>query len=510
MCCVYESSDVRDRYGENPDVDDRHPLVKTLSVPSSVLLKHKLEIFVQSSPVSSADADEDSGGMLVPALTTPTSSRGGHSTVTYPVHKSLLYADGLGYAASISRSVANKLTKEHGQMVKGVVDGSWNNLRPSIGEVASINLVNLNLAEIAIESLRKSLSQSPEYGHAWLDSGLPSILTWLCDGTESTSGVKPSIQRLLHNILTSTTTSICGAETSADLAAHQSTVSPQTRAILSQGLSIWAENAHTELRDRLAAAFTSRSWNRLKWYKLFFRVDDVSSTLTELLQRAWLFDAEKEMIWTSGRLHQSGLLGAPKLRPQNSFVASGESATGAAKLGAAPQPLTVRDVIDRDREIPSFDTPAGSAPLSPQPYPQPIADARVRLTNSSIPYLHTLAQSLVLQSLSTTLLSTGISALLYVSISATSAYEAGVVAAVGTVWSLRRLQKTWENARKEWKAALREEGRVILRSVERHFQDVIREGGVVRPDEAGGQERERASDAVERARYELEELESAK
>lgn len=481
--------------------------MKTLSVRSSVLLKNRLEIFVQSIAASNADVDEDSGSMLVPALTTPTSARGRLSTVTYPVHKSLLYANGFGYAASLCRSVATKILEEGEPMVKGIIDGSWNSLRPSISEATSISPINLNLAEVAIESLRKSLSQSPEYSHAWLDSGLPTILTWLCEGTESTSDVKPSVKRLIRDVLSSTTTSISTSETSASLAAKAATVSSQTRDILSQDLSVLAENAHTELRDRLSAAFASRSWNRLKWYKLFFRVDDVSSTLTELLQRAWLFDAEKEMIWTSGRLYQSGLFGGLKSRRENSSVAD-ESITSEAKLGAAPRSMTIQDVLDRDRDIPAFDTPAGLAPLIPQPYPQPIADARARLTNSSIPYMHTLAQSLVLQSLSTTFLSTAISALFYVSISATSAYEAGVVAALGTVWSLRRLQKRWEGARREWKIVLKEEGRGVLKSVEQHFRKLIREGGVVQPDKAGIKERERARDAVERVRYRLKELES--
>lgn len=45
-------------------------------------------------------------------------------------------------------------------------------------------------------------------------------------------------------------------------------------------------------------------------------------------------------------------------------------------------------------------------------------------------------------------------------------YEAGAVAALGTVWSLRRMQGKWETARKFWEGEVREEGRKAVREVE--------------------------------------------
>ena len=45
-------------------------------------------------------------------------------------------------------------------------------------------------------------------------------------------------------------------------------------------------------------------------------------------------------------------------------------------------------------------------------------------------------------------------------------YEAGAVAAFGLVWSLRRMQKKWETARKFWEGEVREEGRKAVRAVE--------------------------------------------
>ena len=390
-------------------------------------------------------------------------------------------------------------------MVQGVIDGSWNSLQPGIGQTTFVSPINLSLAEVGLESLRKSVDQSFEYEHAWFDSGLPAISTWLSEGTASSQPLKPSVQRLIEVIINDTTTVIAKDTAAESLEATSATVSASTRQVIDQGISIWAENAHTELRDRLSAAFSSKSWKRLKWYKLFFRVDDVSAILTDILQRAWLVDAEKEMIWLHGRIHQSGLSGAPQLQlPPQRDPNDENEAVEESVFGEKPRQLTVGDVITKD--IPSFDTDEGAKSLSVQPYPPLIAMARGQLTQITVPTLQSLAQSLVLQSFSTTVLSTGISALLYVSISATSVYEAGVIAALGTVWSLRRLQSKWEGARREWRATIREEGRRILQVAEGECREIVREGGFVAVDEAGVEERRAAQEAVDRVEEELKEV----
>lgn len=45
------------------------------------------------------------------------------------------------------------------------------------------------------------------------------------------------------------------------------------------------------------------------------------------------------------------------------------------------------------------------------------------------------------------------------------------------MYSLRRLQNRWEDAREAWKEGVREEGRKVLRAVEQQWGGVVREGG---------------------------------
>ncbi|KAL9100190.1 MAG: hypothetical protein Q9163_004411 [Psora crenata] len=494
------------RYGEQPNTDDRHPLIRTLFIPSSKLYNHRLEFFVQATAASRADLADEASSLLVPGLETASSPGGRLSTVTYPVHKSLVYANGLGSLAYFAPIANDDADGKQTHMVKGVVDGSWTKLERGMGQPTSISPINLNLAELAIETLRKSVQRSTEYEHAWFDSGLPTITTWLSERTiAGPESVKQSLCRLISVIITGASNAINRDEATKSQDAQTATVPASTREIIDQGITIWAENAHTELRDRLSAAFVSKSWRRIKWYKLFWRVDDVRYIMSDVLQRAWLIDAEKEMIWMNGRIHQSGLLGAPKLRPPPFRDPDDEDK--AQKLGGQPRQLTVNDVIAR--YVAPFDTDNGDVPLSLQAYPQHIAMARRQLCQITTPTLQSLAQNLVLQSISTTILSTSVSALLYVSISATSVYEAGVIAALGTVYSLRRLQTKWEQAKQEWKATIIEEGRRVLQLSEEQCRQVVKEGGYGKLDEAGIEERRIAREAVDRVHEALEEVEDS-
>jgi hypothetical protein len=68
---------------------------------------------------------------------------------------------------------------------------------------------------------------------------------------------------------------------------------------------------------------------------------------------------------------------------------------------------------------------------------------------------------------------TALASLMYVSTLSTSVYEAGAVAALGIVWSLKRMQGKWETARKYWEGEVREEGRKAVRGVEGVVGDVL-------------------------------------
>lgn len=85
---------------------------------------------------------------------------------------------------------------------------------------------------------------------------------------------------------------------------------------------------------------------------------------------------------------------------------------------------------------------------------------------------------------------------MYISISTTSVYEAGTIAALGLVYSMRRLQKRWEDVRLSWKEGIREQGRTALRVIERRWSDLIRDGGKHEIDDVSLGEIRKAREAV--------------
>ena len=475
-------------------MDDRHPLIKTFFIPSATLHTHNLEVLIQaSSGAKQSYGEVGATNLLVPRLETQASTSGRLSTITFPVHKTVIYQEGLQDLDRVP-----KVSPHDGAMFKIIFDWSWSTLQQQSQDAQSVSPINLALGEAAIDAFRQSLQRSVEYEHLWFDAGMPGIAAWMLDGTESQNEVvKPVIRGLLQIICESANEAISQEDESSVQRQKASTISVATKNIIDQSISIWAKNAHTELRDRLDSAFQSRSWKRIKWWKLFWRVDDVGHIASDVLQKAWLVEAEKEWIWISGRLHQSGLLGPPELSPAAVLDPDDEQTLG----GHPPAPRVSDLIVEKQSSYEVVDDQ-----VLEQPWLQTISRARSALSRFTVPPLQSLSQSLLLQTLSTNALTASLSALLYVSISTTSPYEAGAIAAVGLVWSLRRLQTRWENAKVAWEAQIREDGRAVLRSVEESARKTVREGGVGEGDGRGGEERRAAREAVGRVERALEEI----
>ena len=68
------------------------------------------------------------------------------------------------------------------------------------------------------------------------------------------------------------------------------------------------------------------------------------------------------------------------------------------------------------------------------------------------------------------------------------------------MWSLRRLQRRWENTKEAWEGKVREDGRITLRSVESTVRKVLTDGGKVAIDGIGVEERKVARVAVANVR----------
>lgn len=484
------------RYGEQHALDDRHPLVRTLSIPSSILHTHNLEVLVHSTAPMAEPTNDGATNFLVPSLDLANSSSGRLATVTYPVHKALVYEEGLNDLGTLA-ALDLHARKAQNRMFKGVIDWSWSTSQQGNKSDQPVLPINLALAEAAIDVFRQSLDKSMEYEHLWFDAGMPNVAAWLSEGTDAQPGaLKPAIRSLVETICNRASAAIHVESASRSQQEKAMTIPNTTKTIVNQGISIWAENAHTELRDRLGAAFNSISWKKLKWWKLFWRVDDVGYIASDILQRAWLVEAEKEMIWITGRIYQSGLLGPLKLRPTPVPDPEDEE----QKLGSHPPQLTVEDIV------PQTSTDFSEPPPVQHPWPQNISNARTTISKLTIAPLQSLSQALLLQTISTNVLTSSLSALLYTSVSTTSLYEAGAIAALGLVYSLRRLQKKWETARSEWQLQLREAGRRILRNEEEMVREAVREGGKPKVDEVGIEQRRLAMEAVAEVNAALEDM----
>lgn len=389
-------------------------------------------------------------------------------------------------------------------MVRGVVDAGWTDLQR--GTIAEQTLIPINLshAESAIDSFRKSLDMALDYEHAWFGSGLANVSTWLVEGVNvEPSNLKPTLRRLIETVTNNAEEAILQEKRARTRLQASSTVSAFTRESLNRSLTRWAEVAHNELRDQLDYAFSGRNWKKLTWWKLLWRVDDVSFITADVLQQAWLVEAEKEMIWQSGRIEQAGLGDPAKLSPRQKPMAELERPKSV--IGSHPPPLQISDVVEEylRAKYPDADPSEGVK----RPWPQEISHARSSLVRVTIPPLQADSQRLLFQTISTTVLTSSLSVLLYISISTISIYEAGAIAAIGFVYSLRRLQKQWSRGKGVWEEMVRETGRKVLRGAENKMRTMVREGGKRVVGESEDEDRRVARERIERVRKALAEFE---
>jgi hypothetical protein len=330
-----------------------------------------------------------------------------------------------------------------------------------------VSFVDIERATTALEKIRESVQNASEYERGWNGSGVQPVIDWLSTTSqaETEDALNPALAPLIESLLDAAEKGI-GIRDAKAIQDQTVGVTPlEVRSQLENGIGLWAEQAHSELRSSLEAGFASPRWRGLAWWKLFWRVDDVSMITSEILQQRFLRRAEREVIWTSGKYQQAGLL-------QEASPSAGSNST-------------------------SDTAPAKSAP---PPWPTQIPDMRNKLLTTTVPSLQALAQSLVLFSVSTTTLTSALSALTYVSVPSASVYESCTLAAVGLIYSLRRQQKKWDVARDFWEEEVRDEGRTALLETEALLRKIVREGGKDLEDVTD----HRAREMITRARKALE------
>ncbi|KAI7781540.1 hypothetical protein LA080_014573 [Diaporthe eres] len=422
-------------------------LLREMNVSSPGLNGRKLEILLtETNPL----ADSTGGAFqnfeetaLVPTVDIPTSHTGRYTPVTTPVHRALLVTDGILGAASMANL---PLLSTKGAVTAAVNTPGFQPEDPSALPFATIDIT---AASQGLDALRQSVDRGFEYERLWFKSNIPSITTWLKSGVTTTGeGVtKDAVRESIASILLNTHAKIQQEEArrlSSALSAQTSAAVPTLNAALAE----WAEKSHAELQDQLDKAFTGRRWRKLNWWKLFWRVDDVGVLSSEMLSQRFLPGAERNVIFLAGKIEGSGVFGTDA---RNKAPYSPPTIASTAKPSEAAA------------EPPQEMTPIKKS-LPGTRWPAHITFTRNYLQSETVPALQALAQSLVFQSAGFSTLTTSLGALMY--LSTFGASESGAVAALGIVWSLRRLQKKWESAREYWQSEVREEGRKAVRAVE--------------------------------------------
>lgn len=423
-------------------------LLREMNVSSPGLNGRKLEILLtETNPL----ADSTGGAFqnfeetaLVPTVDIPTSNTGRYTPVTTPVHKALLVTDGILGAASLANL---PLLSSKGAIFAAVNTPGYQPEDPSALPFAT---VDITAASSGLDALRQSVDRGFEYEKLWFKSNLPSITTWLKSGvTTAGEGVtKDAVRESIASILLNTNTKIQEEEARRLSSALSSQISSTTVPALNAALAEWAEKSHAELQEQLDKAFTGSRWRKLNWWKLFWRVDDVGVLSSEMLSQRFLPGAERNVIFLAGKIEGSGVFGTDA-RSKTPYLPPTMASTSRAAEKATDSPQELTPV---EHSLPSTKWPAH------------ISFTRNYLQSETVPALQALAQSLVFQSAGFSTLTTSLGALMY--LSTFGASESGAVAALGIVWSLRRLQKKWETAREYWQSEVREEGRKAVRAVE--------------------------------------------
>jgi hypothetical protein len=345
-------------------------------------------------------------------------------------------------------------------------------------------VINVEVGTQALASFRESVANSHIFERGWFRSGLPTLSQWLTADLQPTEPIKPAMKTLIISIVDDVEAKLLKEDTARLALLASKPTQREATAAITNALDSWAEKSHTELRDELDEAFSARNWHKLSWWKLFWRVDDVTMLSQEIIERRWLISAEKSSIFLAGRMAQAGFPeDIQRLSVQQTDI-----------------PVTTTETAPTLENQP---TNLSTEVRKAQPWSENIATAREELVAANVPPLQALAQRLILQTMSTTSLSSALSALLYVS-SSCSVFEASAVAALGLTFSLRRMQKLWEGARDSWQGTVREEGRRTLKATEDLVRLIIRskEQSKAQVDE-GAVERKQARKAVKAVREAL-------
>lgn len=508
------------RYGQlpNTNLQTSRRSLPILNIPSAVLERYNVEILVSS--ISSLRNGELLQGVetvtpdafLSPSIETPTSAHGRQTTISQPVHTSLLVANGLDELSAAAELLASTkfVSKEDRVSVRTAVNFQDLKARAS----ANILIVDVQQAEDGLAAIRRSVREATTYEHKWVNSGLPIASDWLAQSSalNSKKPLPPPVRSLVSSILAEATHNLNSqAQSEIETSANRG-LSLAVQTNLESSIEEFSRNAHQELQSGLASAWSSRNWRKLAWFKLFWRVDDVGLITADLITNAWLPKTERAVYELSGRLSQVGItpveanLLPPAQEVSHTILAADHVAPATilqAQSSLATDPPMEPALINTNGTMTVTLVPT----TQPVPISYSISRSRAQQMEIAILDLSSTAQQIVLKTLSISGLSAGLSALTYVSLASGSLYEAGTIFALGTSYALWRMQGDWYNATRSLENKLLDEGRIVIQKIVGRMRDLVRNGSKIQVDEVELQTRLQAEAAVKRAREELERLE---
>jgi hypothetical protein len=505
------------RYGEPEDaLPADSPMVRTLLVPSPLLKRHGLEILVTGlngaglSGYEGASKRELESSVLVPSLSMPMTNGGRIGFVRYPVHKALIVGDGVEGAV------------ECGQLVKAGLDpeliASAMNLSmtiPAASETTAQDdklgkIINIDLAGHALGLFRESRANGAQFSEEWEASRVSAISQWLAEANAKTStGLKQAVKAQIDSALQSTAQAVDQIQLERTTEVKKTTIADSKRHALQEAITTWSAEAHKDLQMNMTTAFESKSWHRTAWFRLLWRIDDVTFSAADILQRSWLNETEQNLAFLSGRIVESGIATAEELKltgVEQRLLEQGTKQEMETYEAVKDHKESVAELMQMPAMLSELQEQSGVNALFDPPWPQMLTLSRATMLHTLVPTLHRRAQTLLISTLTTISGTTALGAWLMVATGGSAAAEAGAVAALGLVWSLRRMQTKWGAKREEFELAVRENGRRVLAEVEGQLRSVVSRGGrvVVRPEDVATWQR--ARDGVDGAREALSKM----
>lgn len=502
------------RYGEPEDaLPADSPMVRTLLVPSPLLKRLGLEILVTGlngaglSGYEGANKRELESSVLVPSLSMPMTNGGRIGFVRYPVHKALIIGDGVEGAVECGQMIKAGLNKE---LIASAMNLSMT--VPAASESAAQDeklgkIINIDLAGHALGLFRESRANGARFSQEWEASRVSAISEWLAAANAKTStGLKQAIQAQIDSALQSTAQAVDQIQLERTTEVKKVTIVDKKRQALQEAITTWSAEAHKDLQINMTTAFESKSWHRTTWFRLLWRIDDVTFSAADILQRSWLNETEQNLAFLSGRIVESGIATAEELKlsgVEQRLLEQGTKKEMETYEAVKDHKESVAELMQMPAMLSKLQEQSGVNALFDPPWPQMLTLSRATMLHTLVPNLHRRAQTLLISTLTTISGTTALGAWLLVATAGSAAAEAGAVAALGLVWSLRRMQTKWGAKREEFEVEVRENGRRVLAEVEGQLRGIVNQGGrvVVRPEDV--QTWQKARDGVDRAREAL-------